>query len=153
MNKQEIHGDPLGRKGPQVACITFENVNGLSPWKDDRSNPYRTARFMRRTSMDAYFGAEGNTNWGKLDHDRQFYNLFSNTAGVKTVTTNNIHENAGTYQPGGTFGVAVDHFATHVSKTGKDPTGLGRWCWMSVTGYNDHTTRIVSAYQPCTAKV
>ena len=61
---------------------------------------------MRRTSTDAYFGAEGNTNWIKLDHDRQFHNLFSNTAGVKTVTANNIHENAGKYQPGGTFGVA-----------------------------------------------
>ena len=153
MNKQEIHGDPLGRKGPQVARITFENVNGLSPWNDERAKPYRTARFMRRTCTDAYFGAEGNTNWSKLDHDRQFHNLFSNTSGVRTITANNIHENSGKYQPGGTFGVAVDHFATHVSQTGKDTTGLGRWCWMTVTGYDNHTTRIVSAYQPCTAKV
>ena len=99
MNKQEIHGDPLGRKGPQVARITFENVNGLSPWNDERAKPYRTARFMRRTCTDAYFGADGNTNWSKLDHDRQFHNLFSNTLGVRTITANNIHENAGTYQP------------------------------------------------------
>ena len=118
----------MGLKGPQVARIIFENVNSIYPWNDDRAKTYRTARFMRRTSTDSYFGAKGNTNWSKLDNDRQFHNLFSNTAGVKTVTANNIHENAGKYQPGGTFGMTVDHFATHVSKTGKDPTGLGRWC-------------------------
>ena len=112
INKQEIHGDPLGFKGTHVALIVFENPNVLSPWNDEKEKSYRMAHFTRRTRSDAYFGAEGNTNWRMVDQDRQFHNLFSNTEGVKTVTANNVHETASKYQPGGTFGVTVDHFTT-----------------------------------------
>ena len=62
INKQLIHGVPLGRKPDYVARIAFENPNGLSPWNTEKENPYRTARFVRRTTSDAYFGAEVNNN-------------------------------------------------------------------------------------------
>ena len=38
INKQLIHGDPLGRKPDYVARIAFENPNGLSPWNTEKQN-------------------------------------------------------------------------------------------------------------------
>ena len=148
ITKDRIHGDPLGRKENNIARIAFENPNGLCPWNKEKAKPYRTARFMRRTNCDAYFGAEGNTNWDLVSYDKQFNNLFQNTRGVQSIAAHNVHDSSGRYQPGGTFGVAVDYLSTLVTDKGKDPTGLGRWCWMKVEGYGGHTTRIVTAYQP-----
>ena len=45
INKQLIHGDPLGRKPDYVARIAFENANGLIPWNTEKTKPYRTAHF------------------------------------------------------------------------------------------------------------
>jgi hypothetical protein len=33
----------------------------------------------------------------------------------------------------------------YVRKTGKDEEGLGRWCWLLLSGNNGHQTRIISA--------
>ena len=100
INKQLIHGDPLGRKPEYVARIAFENPNGLSPWNTEKAKPYRTARFVRRTTSDAYFGAEGNTNWDLVSYESQFANLFQNSHGMKAVAAHNVHDSSGKYQPG-----------------------------------------------------
>ena len=84
-----------------------------------------------------------------MSYESQFANLFQNSHGVKAVAAHNVHDSSGKYQPGGTFGFAVDFLAEQVDDTGKDPTGLGRWCWMKLVGHNGPTTRIITAYQPC----
>jgi len=33
--------------------------------------------------------------------------------------------------------------------TGIDDTGLGRWSWLQLEGYNNRRVRVVSAYNPC----
>jgi hypothetical protein len=84
-----------------------------------------------------------------VSYESQFANLFQNFQGVKAVAAHNVHDSSGKYQPGGTFGFAVDYLAAQFNNTGKDPTGLGCWCWMKLVGHNGHTTRIITAYQSC----
>ncbi len=36
-----------------------------------------------------------------------------------------------------------------ITKTGKDPYGLGRWCWTLYEGSKGHRTRVVVAYNAC----
>jgi hypothetical protein len=47
-----------------------------------------------------------------------------------------------------TFGEATGF----ITKTGKDPYGLGRWCWTLYSGSNVHKTRVVAAYNACKNK-
>jgi hypothetical protein len=37
----------------------------------------------------------------------------------------------------------------YISKVGKDPYGLGRWCWILYSGSNGHRTRVIVAYNTC----
>ncbi len=43
---------------------------------------------------------------------------------------------------------AFSRLATFVQETGIDRAGLGHWSCIRV-GTGDHSTRIISAYQPC----
>jgi hypothetical protein len=43
--------------------------------------------------------------------------------------------------------MAMGRFSAKVVKTGVDPYGLGRWCWMKV-GSGEKKTWIVMMYQP-----
>ena len=53
---------------------------------------------------------------------------------MKAVAAHNVHDSSGKYQPGGTFGFAVDYLVVQVNDPGKDPTGIGWWCWMKLIG-------------------
>jgi hypothetical protein len=57
------------------------------------------------------------------------------------------------HQPGGTGIICPNKFLQYVRKPSVDPRGLGRWCSWPFFCNPMHTTRIVVAYRPCTAKV
>ena len=45
--------------------------------------------------------------------------------------------------------IASDEVTHRVIETGKDPTGLGRWCWMRLQGRNGIRVRIITVSRPC----
>lgn len=47
--------------------------------------------------------------------------------------------------------IATDKVTHRVIASFKDPTGLGRWCWMRFQGRNGIRVRIISVYRPCNA--
>ena len=53
------------------------------------------------------------------------------------------------FQYGGVAIIAHDEAAGRYMGSGRDPTGLGRWCWMQLRGYGGKTVLLVSAYRPC----
>ena len=50
---------------------------------------------------------------------------------------------------GGTGIVSVDDAACRVHGSGRDPSGLGRWCYTRFQGKGGRATRFYSAYRPC----
>ncbi len=68
------------------------------------------------------------------------------------MAANNVHQNIGRVQEGGTGMVAFGESTGYITKTGKDPSGLGRWCWTLYGGSNGHNTRVVVAYNACKNK-
>jgi hypothetical protein len=68
------------------------------------------------------------------------------------VAANNIHQNIERVQEGGTGMVAFGKSTGYITKTGKDPHGLGRRCWTLYGGSNGHNTRVVVAYNACRNK-
>ena len=45
--------------------------------------------------------------------------------------------------------VAFGESTGFITKTGKDPYGLGQWCWTLYRGSEGHNTRVVVAYNAC----
>ena len=68
---------------------------------------------------------------------------------IRCVAANNKHESIDKFQWGGTAIVAYDMLANMTRATGIDDTGLGRWSWVQLEGYNNRRVRVVSAYNPC----
>jgi hypothetical protein len=50
------------------------------------------------------------------------------------------------YNPGGTATAALVHWASRVLRSGKDPTGCGRWSYICI-GKNDKKFAIVTVYR------
>jgi len=74
--------------------------------------------------------------------------LMKTEVAMQTVAAHNEHENLGRRQWGGTAVVAYGDLAVQVSEMDKDPTGLGHWCSVQCKGQDDHTIRIITAYNP-----
>ena len=47
------------------------------------------------------------------------------------------------------FGLAYGNLASTVQKVGTDDTGLGRWSWMCLQGWDGHVAQIAVVYMPC----
>ena len=47
--------------------------------------------------------------------------------------------------------MSTDDVTHRITATGKDPTGLGRWCWTQFQGKNGVKVRTISVYRPCEA--
>jgi hypothetical protein len=51
-------------------------------------------------------------------------------------------------QWGGTAIVIMNEAVSRIVDDGQDQKGLGRWCWVRLTGKEGHHIRIISAYRP-----
>ena len=51
-------------------------------------------------------------------------------------------------QYGGTAVIAFNQAVHKVESVGRDPTGLGRWCWLRLRGKGGSHFRVISAYRP-----
>lgn len=60
-----------------------------------------------------------------------------------------MRRNVGRVQEGGTRMIAFGESTGFISKTGKDPYGLGRWCCTLCGRSEGHKTRVVVAYNVC----
>ena len=74
---------------------------------------------------------------------RDFYKQFY------AASSFNRHEDLGKNQRGGTCIFSVQDTTHRTTTSGIDPTGLGRWSWIQVSGRNGLHIRIISAYRPC----
>ena len=149
INNSLTRGDKLNDKRDGYTRIAFENWNGLAPWKIRNDKIILARKFMRQIKADAYAGAESRAQWDFLKHKCQLQQLFQTEVLAKAITAHNLHEDDYISQEGGTGMVVFDQFASLIHSTGIDRTGLGRWCWMLVKGKHNHSTRIITAYQPC----
>jgi hypothetical protein len=60
-----------------------------------------------------------------------------------------VHHRVSRFQERGTGWVAFDDTTGYVSKLGRDPHGLGWWCWTVYGGSEGHFTRVIVVYNTC----
>jgi hypothetical protein len=70
---------------------------------------------------------------------------------TRSIVAHNVNEQMQRNQHGRWAMMAMGRLSAEVIKTGVDPYGLGRWCWLRV-GTGDKQTRMVMAYQPSGSK-
>ena len=142
-----MHGDPIQEKKAGVTRIFFENVDGLrvNPSTPARNNNPTLAYFshlLSRLQVDVVGGVEARTNWPLLPSSHSLGALLNQRDGSRSVVAHNEHERFSIAQQGGTFMSASPFMSDFTPSSGKDPTGLGRWCWIRFGG-DQCATRIV----------
>jgi uncharacterized protein (UPF0332 family) len=146
-----IHGTPPTRKRDGITRIGGENVNGFKDCLIDNDKVEKTVAIHNDNETDIVLFTEHRLNLRHKDNRHGFRQLFKREAKLETIEANNIHENVGRVQEGGTAILAYDEIAGFLDKknSGKDGTGLGRWSYMRFAGEDGHATRVVCAYNPC----
>ena len=98
---------------------------------------------------------EQKVNYKHKDNRNGFQQMFQGReAEIRAIRGNNVHENVGRYQEGGTslllYGLLIAQ--SDFEHSVKDNTGLGRWTVMTFRGFGGITTRVVCGYIPCYQK-
>ena len=83
------------------------------------------------------------------DNKNNFKQMFQREVACQAVASHNVHHGMARVQEGGTGMVAFGNTTGYISKVGKDPYELGRWCWILYSGSNGHRTRVIVAYNAC----
>ena len=108
-------------------------------------------RIVSRMDVDIFGGAETWLQWDLVHKSKSLWHQLELRDGARCCTGHNIHEHFGRCHQDGTFLVATEQVGKYVTTVGADKEGLGRWCWMKLTGQTV-TTRIVVAYQQCATR-
>ena len=77
-------------------------------------------------------------HWWK---NRRVFSAWNKGYFKKTDTTTRL--------PGGVSIILRNEVAGRIHSSGRDPTGLGRWVWVRLRGYDNRMITVVSAYRPC----
>ena len=146
-----IYGDKLDKvKDDSHLLLGFVNVNGLKQEKWKEKNK-AIIKFLKSYQFDIFGMAETNLHWASLDPTEGWEERME---GVWESMNHNLAYNQQdsinqVWQPGGCLQVSCDRAAHRCIGNGKDPSGLGRWCWTRYRGRHDVTLRIITAYRPC----
>ena len=108
--------------------------------------------FIQKYSAGVYCGQELGKNWSAIPAEQSLQTLARGAIGpsVRAVTAHNYHSGVNSpNQWGGTAVLSMDQMSRYAAGVGRDPTGLGRWCWARFRGKNGIFLRVASIYCPC----
>jgi hypothetical protein len=103
---------------------------------------------LRRLQAGGISLIETNVEWKKYDYRANTEKLLHKTFGSTRIvySTSDEHVEDSHYKPGGTVTSALGHWSSRVLRSGKDPTGCGRWSYICL-GKKDKKFAIVTVYR------
>ena len=66
-----------------------------------------------------------------------------------SITSERDIEWSDIYKPGGTAIITLPLFSLSITTSGSDPTGLGRWSYITISSRDNNKLTIISAYRVC----
>ena len=120
----------------------------LSPLRNNNSTLLYFTHILSRLQVDVVGGVETRTNWSLPPSSHSLGTLLNQRDGSRCVAAHNEHERFSINQQGGTFLASTPVLSDFQPSSGKDPSALGRWCWLHF-GRDQCSTCIVVAYQAC----
>ncbi len=147
----ESFGDLQQAKRDNILRVGFQNIHNL-PADCRTSKSRQLVDYVVQKDYDCFMMAEIGLNWTKISsNDRWFERISGKFRTSRSVFAHNATElhHSKVLQPGGVGLISTDDVTHRITATGKDPTGLGRWCWTRFQGKNGVKVRMVSVYRPC----
>jgi hypothetical protein len=149
----ESFGDVQQAKRDNILRVGFQNIHNLP--EDCRTSKSRQlVDYVVQKDYDCFMMAEIGLNWTKISaNDRWFKRISGKFRTSRSVFAHNVTElhQSKVLQPGGVGLMSTDDVTYRITATGKDPPGLGRWCWTRFQGKNGVKVRTISVYRPCKA--
>ena len=152
-NKEERQRNlPFGdlitkQKDHDHSRIIVQNVNSL-----ELSSAHHTLELMcdsiGQLEIDIACLAETNTNLKHPNSKASFHATTKRHCNHSHLITSETEiEWSDIYKPGGTAIITLPPFNLGITTSGSDPAGLGRWSYITITGRDNNTLTIISAYR------
>jgi hypothetical protein len=93
--------------------------------------------------------SEHSLNLWHKDNKNNFKQMFQQEVECKAIAAHNVHHGVSRVQEGDTGMVAFGDTTGYISKVGKDPYGLGQWCWTLHGGSEGPCARVIVVYNTC----
>ncbi len=143
------HGLPPNTKQDGIFRLLCENPNGFNNRITGNWKLNKAIDLKDELKADGLLYCEHRLNLKHRDNQNNFKQMFQREIACQAVAGHNIHMNESKIQEGGTGMVTFGDATGYISKIGKDPYGLGRWCWTLYSGNDGHRTRVVTANNAC----
>lgn len=149
-NDAEAFGDKMAQKKAQTIRVGMQNIN-LLPQSARNYKSRQLVNHIREGQYDVFLMNEVGLYWSKLDPSDQWSERTIGLSDSTSIFANNTREPqlSEHVQHGGVGIVATGEVKHRITEKGSDPSGLGRWVWMRMSGKEGHHVRFVTAYRPC----
>ena len=92
---------------------------------------------MQDNQIDIACLVDTNTNWNHYKGKRQLNRIFRKQWQRAHITASNIENKVKTlYQLGDTAIISTSKISPHITDSGVDPQGMGRWSYITINGKN-----------------
>ena len=134
----------------EEACFHFAGQNAARLPIDGRQSKSRKfVSTIREYDIDGFCLQEIGIDWDDIDTRDQWHHRTDGKLQEQSIFAHNKHERGENgIQFGGTGVIVTDDLRFSIKESGKDPSGLGRWCWTKFQR-KEYVTRLVSVYRPC----
>jgi exonuclease III len=147
----QVHGFAPPKKAEGTVRLIYANVNGINTRMSDNEKVERMKELHNELKIDVAAYCKHKINFKHKRNANGFNQLFKGgEAAIQSIAAHYVHKNVGKIQQGGTSLILFGHITQQLdpNKSGKDPTGLGRWSVMTLQGEGVRT-RIICGYNPC----
>jgi hypothetical protein len=123
------------------------NIHGLKPF-EEHPDMISGLKKLKKLQAEGISLIKTNVEWKEHDYRANTEKLLCKTVGATRIANSTSDERVeeSHYKTGGTATSALGHWASRVLRSGKDPTGCGRWSYICL-GKNDKKFAIVTVYR------
>ncbi|MGH7974370.1 MAG: hypothetical protein ACREBR_02495, partial [bacterium] len=125
--------------------VYFQNVNGANVGHNSDMT-VGLAR-LREADVGLWGLAETNRNWKRAELRYNMRATCSMWHHRKIEYSTSNEPWTGDYKPGGTCMAATGKWSSRCAAQGDDPSGMGRWTWMTLRGKADIKVTCITAYR------
>jgi hypothetical protein len=140
-------GNKLASKQENVFRYCFANIYGL-PISVHHDKHDQITHTIKHYDIDVLGLAELNLNFPTLTPNQQWIHRFPKLPTNSNYSINEHSTSQARKLYGGTAYITNPATSPKVNSSGADPTGLGRWTWVKLTGRQGLEIRIINGYRP-----
>ncbi len=148
-DNNDYWGDDIAKKPAHILRLGFQNIGGFS-FSSGSNKDDKIRHGINLWEFDIVGLAELNIDWRLIPEQDRLY--FRTKPWWKTVHISSTHNTTSPpiqrKQFGGTALLSLGSVVHHITGTGSDPSGLGRWTWSLYRGKNQRLLKVYTAYRP-----